>query len=590
MRLPEDPTQWQVEILQELYKQVPYVSDFSPRIILDRVDAQRMVGFGNIEVSSKTQIQVSDPKTLEAAGINEIRIPIVIRGGRLCPLDLLVTGDSRIMPLTERRMRQELFRPELFDTTSRSPGDMSMISQLYPPYRQNYGIGGGGMSMGTGMGKEGSASRSLLADLLPRASHLELSKVASHFFADAALGQTLLANRATEPAVRAIHHCMQEGGCETKTASSHLDLHPTVVQIVRDGSHYVVKTANHRAWAPEVSRVDWHQLHEVFGEKVAAAVDRDGPTTLVQGVAPAGEAAAPMQLISEPGIYRCVDSVGNDVLGQVFPTLRDLPSGARMPIALFTNGQATAVQPEIVGTLVSAEMPSTSPRRPHGVGYFVRDGREPAATIPLTVRGEIGKDNQFVMVAETYDGRTFHLMVDPTIREISDAGDGLVLIPEAYRWVSTEAAQAIALEGPGEQPLDGRSTKTAHLRLGVTIRADHSGTVDLQWDDASLQGKVASRQISADDAVFTLAGCGIDPTSVYRKIAHSMARSEPVWVEAPRALVPAVDFAKEAEALRETVDQYLEPLRVTDLVKVAAFVEDPLSVDTLLSIGFINPE
>jgi hypothetical protein len=589
VRLPEDPAQWQVEILQELYKQVPYVSDFSPRIVLDRVDNQRMVGFGNIEVSNKTQIQVSDPKTLETAGINEIRIPIVIRGGRLCPLDLLVTADSRIMPLTERRMRQELFRPELFDTTSRSPGDMSMISQLYPPYRQNYGIGGGGMSMGTGMGKEGSARGSLLETLLPRATNVELSKVASAMFADYQVGQSLLANPATAHPAHAIQRYLQDGGCQDKTASTHLDEHPTVMQIQASGPGlYLVKTANHRAWAPSEVLVTWQQLREVFGEKVARAVDAEGPTTLVRGAgAEEADVEAP-ELITRPGIYHCARIDGTEVIGQVFPSLEDLPSGKSLPIAMFTNGQATSVQPEIIGTLVSTDTPLLQPRKPQGVGYFTCNaGSTPVATIPMTIHGEFSEGNEFVMAAETYDGRNFRVTQDPTVRMISDAGDGMVVIPASYTWVSLEQAQAITLAGADQSSAD---TKKKEASAYVAIRADASGVVDLVGTPLdSIRKHAQLRQLSADDAVFVLAGLGVDPTVSYTKIAQSMALGQECTVMAHRELVSAEDFAKEAAETNAAIETFVGTLRA-DLTKEAAFVDDPLSVDTLLSIGFINPE
>lgn len=144
--LPEDPNTWPTEILQELHKHLPFIADFDPRIVMDRVDAERGYALGHVEVMNKTEIQAADPRTLEAAGVNEVRIPIVVKGNKLMPFDLLVTPDSKILPLTEQRLRMALFRPQMFDTTGRSPGDQSMVSMLYPPYRQAGGMGG--MEMG----------------------------------------------------------------------------------------------------------------------------------------------------------------------------------------------------------------------------------------------------------------------------------------------------------------------------------------------------------------------------------------------------------------------------------------------------------
>lgn len=156
--LPEDPNQWPHEILQELYKQVPYISDFEPKIVMDRVDGERAFGFGHVDIQNKTEApSAATPEELTAAGIRSARVPIVIKGGKLQPLDLIVTADSKILPLTENRLRQAIFRPQLFDITSKTPGDLSMIGQLYPPHRSNFGYGGAGVAFGAeGLGKTGS--------------------------------------------------------------------------------------------------------------------------------------------------------------------------------------------------------------------------------------------------------------------------------------------------------------------------------------------------------------------------------------------------------------------------------------------------
>lgn len=155
--LPEDANSWSNEIMQELFKQIPYIADFDPEVVMDRVDAERGYGFGHVEVKNKTELQSGASQgAQDAVGVHLVRIPVIIKDRKLFPFDVLVTADSKMLPLNESRVRQALFRPQAFDVTSRTPGDMSMVGQLYPPYRQNFGGGGGGGSMGVGMGKEGS--------------------------------------------------------------------------------------------------------------------------------------------------------------------------------------------------------------------------------------------------------------------------------------------------------------------------------------------------------------------------------------------------------------------------------------------------
>ena len=84
--MPEDPNAWPQEITQELFKQCPYVSDFEPHIVMDRVDGERGFAFGNVTVSSKTEIQRgAEPDASSAAGIKTVRVPIIIKDRKLQP-------------------------------------------------------------------------------------------------------------------------------------------------------------------------------------------------------------------------------------------------------------------------------------------------------------------------------------------------------------------------------------------------------------------------------------------------------------------------------------------------------------------------
>lgn len=178
--LSDDPNSWPTEVMQELYKQFPTAADFEPQVTMDKVDGERAFGFGHIELQNKTEIQHNaDPAGVQAAGIQKVRIPIIIKDKKLQPLDLMVAGESKILPLTENRLRQTIFRPQAFDITGRGPGDMSMIGQLYPPYRQNYGFGGGGTTMNVGMGKEGSALEQYLESELEKDAAKKLALNAS---------------------------------------------------------------------------------------------------------------------------------------------------------------------------------------------------------------------------------------------------------------------------------------------------------------------------------------------------------------------------------------------------------------------------
>src|SRR5512135_2498919 len=54
-RLGEQVENWGQELQSELYKQLPYLSDYEVNVNLDRVDKQRGFAFGYADISNKTE-------------------------------------------------------------------------------------------------------------------------------------------------------------------------------------------------------------------------------------------------------------------------------------------------------------------------------------------------------------------------------------------------------------------------------------------------------------------------------------------------------------------------------------------------------
>jgi hypothetical protein len=153
VKLSDNPENWQREIASEVFKQVPYLSDFSVNVVLDRVDQQRGYAFGSAEVSNQTDSPLPDQPE------SSVHIPIIVKDRLMQPLDVMLDG-KEAMPLNERRLREKLFRTAAFETSTRKPTDQGMVDQLYPPMRTNYGYGNAvstGVGVG-GFGKQASAN------------------------------------------------------------------------------------------------------------------------------------------------------------------------------------------------------------------------------------------------------------------------------------------------------------------------------------------------------------------------------------------------------------------------------------------------
>lgn len=617
--LPDDPNQWAQSILQELYKQVPYITNYQPHVQMSRVDAERGYGLGHVEIQSQTEAPMStDPQAMEATGIRVVRIPFVIRGKKLSPFDLLVNDMGKMIPLTENRLSQSLFRPQPFDVTSRTPGDQSMIGQLYPPYRQNYGFGGGGISMnasgGMGMGKVGSAlenylnpettttSRrsyatpeksaylkmgSVLEAVLPTITRAdqqrfihELEKNASYLYR-----MTKYACAELPKMLGAIVEAQPE---QVKEGSWRSWAPPTVAQVKYTSDGYIVKTANHTMWEPHEELVDRGEVVRRFGVKVAMDADTTGSATVVEGADVVGEEEErQLEMVEEPGLYKVVDTSGKEHIGFVVPSLIDLDGGT-VPLALFTNGTVVAVQSDIFGERAGDGMnlPSSSVGT---TGCFYTVGEEGIQmTIPFEFKdSQTVGDQPRVFNGVTFDGRPIEVSVQPNLKTVMPVGQDRLLIPDTWLWLPLDSAKTVALMNSDEERAQNESVgeKMGHVRvisdgssfsfrgLPVTKLANS----DTQW-------------LSLDDAMFLLSGLGVGHQYGAQKLAEAVALRKEASVKVGRLIEPRSERVKVAQSRAREIVEAMAEFKQPILLKEAASFPDPITVDAVLSLGFINPE
>lgn len=659
--LPEDPNSWAKEVLDELYKQVPYIADFKPHVVMTKVDAERAYGFGHIEISNQSEAQIgTDPKAITAAGIRTVRVPIVIREGKLSPFDLIVTDASKVIPLTESRLRQSLFRPQMFDVTSQTPGDQSMIGQLYPPYRQSHGSGGGGMTGDMGkMGmvktasafedylvsaleeqdagfrklpepKEKTAGRiverglrrveeaskekkkhaSVLDAILPTINHSDLDRMWDRINGDYGLQAAMKKNaHILEPLGKLVSPVSP--GVEKVAAALPYVIKPTVVQVVKQADGYLMKTANHDYWRVYEKEIDRGELVQRFGTKVAMAIDSAGAVTFADGCAAVMEKRAEAELgpITDDGLYKVMTVEGEELVGWVIPNLLDT-DGQSLPLAMFTNGSQATIQDEIFGEPVSqgADLPSGPPTG-YGAFYTV-DESGVRATIPMTLGGSHQMPDQpSVFTGETYDGRPLEVSVQPNIQELTPMEEGRLLVPEHWKWLPMDKASDVALAGGADAPQaelpmpDDQEAPPVPTEGEPPPESAEEVKESMAWIDVRSDGqtfsfsgpslyKLASDDtqfLDIDEAMFLMAGLGIEQGYGTTKLAHSTNGTHPARLRIGRFIKTASEQESEAHERARTLLSIIPNFR-QDLLKEAAAIPDPTAVDAVLSLGFINPE
>jgi hypothetical protein len=289
-------------------------------------------------------------------------------------------------------------------------------------------------------------------------------------------------------------------------------------------------------------------------------------------------------------MYKVQDEKGRHLVGYVFPNLIDV-DGKALPMALFTNGSQAGLQGEIAGIKVGGgESLFEGHPRGHGVFYEVLPNGRAQATIPLTLNASLeGPDSSegTTLVAETFDGREVHISIQPHIQHVEGTAEGRMLIPETMRWLPLDKAEEVVLASD-----PAAFEKTAHpTRTFATIVIRSGGEDNFSLSGLPLE-KIAAEDksfLSFDDTVFLLAGLGVTPEYAMQKMASAWGHSEPVEVRVGRMLKMASDQLAREEAKHNSIRDLVHELRV-DLLKEAAVIPDPVAVDTILSLGFINPE
>jgi hypothetical protein len=596
--LPEDPNAWPMELLQELYKQAPYISDFSPEVVMDKVHAEQGYGLGHIVLSNKTEMPAggATQDARQATGIKQVRIPAIVKDGNLQPFDLLLTQDGKIFPLTESRLQQAMFRPQPFDVAGTGPGGSSMVDSLYPPQRSTHGTMGG-----FGFSKQGSDVPMQLQQVLGLSDE-EVAQLRAKALPAPAPGVTALqealptvpperfgkiASAFDAPAVRSAYasrHAITSPALSTLLAYEHkeasAEFNPSVAQVRKEGRSYVLKTASHEAWSPVEERLDRGEVVRRFGAKFAFDVDTAGAVTMVDDEsAPErqdeGPEASRPKVVDSFGFYRVRDTAGRELVGYVLANPYSL-SGLPLPVYVFSNGSETALQASIAGVSAGhgAELPSAEPAG-HGLFYRVLSNGSVEGTVPLDILGShrAGAGAPVEFQVTSYDGQSGMVALQPDLRA-PVAVDGTLALPNDMKWLPLGEAKAVALASTPEE-FDGQKT-AALRRVGVLVRTFGPDAYGVSGYPIA---KVASETIlGLNETLFLLGGLGVNLDTAAQKLAEAHLTGGHCPLIVNRFLSPPL--AKTAAAAAPPFD----------LVKEAAYMPDPMSVDTVLSLGFLTPD
>jgi hypothetical protein len=594
--LDEDSAKWSSQILQELFRQVPEASEYTPKVIMMRQDPEQGFAIGVIVVSGQTDSALSS--SVANPNSKKALIPVVIKNNELCPLDLVLSEDRKLYPLNGHRLRETLFRPNTFDMMTNDEGDGSLYSMFYPPGRSsnspgsgfgNNAGGDGSYVMGPGMKMAQVVQNGLLSAIATTLSQHDLDGLEAKIASEGVQDQLSL-NPSFLTAVSYLTQydgqLLRDGDADLlmDKAASLAPIH--AVQFGYDAAResYWMKTASRSLLNPQLDYITRGELIKFAGEDIAKKVDMDGTVTVSEPVVDASPLSVDGgAVIQKPGVYRVTDTTGKTYTGWAVPNLIDF-DGTRLPMTIFTNGEVAAVQEAIVGTPLpvgSMDLPS-SPVKGSGV-FFVQGPDGVQATVPMRILGtEAGMDGGDLVHAVSLTGEARVLRLVPGLRQMIPQG-AEVLLPAEAGFLSLNSELAVPLVD-GQESMKQASADQPY----ITVR-NNGMDVSLSFYRLPELERAFSKTASYDEAVFALAVAGLAPMKAHSVLKTAALFHRPEYItgiQDTRSVDAVMDEVHKTAAAQVAEVRALR----RDLIKEASLLPDIQTVDSVLSLGFINAE
>jgi len=576
-RMGDNVDEWPQQVSQEAYKQIPYLSDFTADVILEKVDEQKGFAFGAIHVKPKSDMSLEEQE--ETSGLDKVFIPVVIKDNMLCSFDVFIHGKS-YHNLTESRLRSALFRPDVMDAPRTRPFDPNLINDMMPPVEGR---------MGGSFGKLGAAEMAAIP-LLPQLqgrvmqSHVDRLKTACE---DPSLRMQV--TNGDEGVKAAFQSAMGLSPTEKEKRASLLasSVRPNVVQIRRlDNGQYKVKWANTEMYAPQEESVPLDVAMDLAGEEDLSGILEADDTITASPDAPIKETmeAEEVKVADVFGLWKVQDTTGNTMIGWVFPQLLSMDM-VPLPLTLFTNGSQYAVQEHVAGEMAgkSVDLPKGNPQG-YGCLYYIDHGTA-KAFVPMTVSNTVrGPDGLIKYMATDELGEQVNFYFSDAMKKVMKVGEGEYCVPAGCNWMPLRGKTDLI-----SKPL--AFSKTASRKFSSMGELLSDGAL-FTWRGPAVAHlpEEQTKFVKRADAEFLGVAMGLSPPFCKQALAKA-AKGELMSFEHLKQVVPLREkMAAARNSVLKDLTELDRPIRNYFLAKEASLLDDALTADKILGLGFLNAE
>ena len=589
-RLSNDPLQWPNEILAALYAANSYLGSYRVDLQIKSQDNEQRYLYGYFVVSPpETPPDVSPsgfsdrptPAVIENEAKEDpsapaIRIPVMVEAQSLYPMDVMITSEGAYVPLNERRTSEALIPAASMGTQQVTGLGLAypMMNEFQPPVRS------GGIYSGTGITKVGGLTATVSANqpILRRKLAAAIEKC------EYALDN----NPAFFAVVRAISESPTRS--HTKVASLVSHLPADAVHLKKTASGAILTSARAYGYAPESREIARRDL-SVFPASVVESLQKTGSALFVRNPVDDPTNQVDYHHAKTAGRYSVVTSGGNPSSAYIVPDVIAL-NGTRMGLSWYIGEDGCGYQEKVAGSLLDHQPDSNIAfSEPRGVGVLAdvgADGVIRQVTLPVDVRNFIQDDSGPVMLCA--DG--MRVKVSHDLKSVFSTKD-TTYVPTGWAFIPCNPKVGALMEDP-------EMTKTASFRARSSGQVRVSGS----YDDYSFSGEYgvsdlpsANRShLGCANAEVLLGSLGLPVDKVAYALRCVDKRGESS-VFPSREIVGLEKIASESK--KAVTEAYSDLMRsgirfdvpsMEDLVKVAAALSNPKSIDAVLSVGFVTPD
>jgi len=652
-RVSRSSANWEQDILKKLEEEKPFVLEGTDYLIkFKEVDGERGYAFGSVIISNvPEQVRIDNnaehnssySEYLNAAPsmqdtAEHIFIPITIKDYKLDDFDIFVTkGQPR--SLTEQNFFRHMFNQDVFGNAVRTPGENrfyfdEMADKQSPPYssdrHQVFRSSGFLAYAAAGMdkqahGQEGTTA-GIVEQVLPTISASDRARMANYVGVEDHVAQF-----AGTEALHTIDKILKGGPLtsEDKIIAFKDGLPNNVVRIERTGhDKYTLTCTADWIYEPRGKSMSLVEIMDYFREAVPnigtvladIGMGQDAVLTIdhkTRDLIILEDYTADPKILHETGYAHAI-SKGGDILEGHF--LREVyePTGAKSPGDLFFTGEKFAYQNGVVGEYTKGNVDIDEGSLSNGVwGTFMFSHKDKiAALTPFKIIATSIRGGKVVIKTQDIYSNMINYLVTPGVQKIVNLTGNMELevgmwnnansfaIPTYYKFI--HLGYRMEMEADPESAAYNINRKL--------IIHDWGSRMHKEQNLGNEQGGSSTIVIKRSDNGFIMGGPAMSPI---------MKTETESWIRPGRAMYYLILLGADASAAKDILEKAKKRGVITvtncknldigqtklstivkvdemiekavgylnrDLIKEAGELASEDSVDSVLSLAFINPE